>query len=129
MTIDISKELGRLLVYISEVATAIRLNSAYRGDYESRDRREVGLDVMWLSDSLHCLDRLGQAIQIGDVKEIIGSCDSLLGYYSMFMEGAKGRDLKGDPKAVMERYGHLCNPQTAMAVFTDIRAKALASAA
>lgn len=125
MKIDVTRELGRLLVYIAVVATAIRLNSPYRGDYESRDPREVGLDVMWLSDSLHCLDRLGRALQAGDAKEIVDSCDSLLGYYGMFTEGAQGRSLKGDPKAVMGRYGHLFQPQEAMSVFTDIRGKAL----
>jgi hypothetical protein len=119
-------ELGRLLAYVAEVATAIRLNSPYRGDYESRDPREVGLDVMWLADSLHCLDRLGRAIQSADTTEIVAACDALLSYYGMFTEGAQGKSMKGDPKATFERYGHLCTPQQAMSVFAEIRGKALA---
>ena len=126
MKIDISWEIGRLLIYIAELGTAIRLNSPYRGDYESRDPREVGLDVMWLSDSLQCLDRLGLAIQADDPKKIVAECDALLSYYRMFTDGVQGKSLKGDPKATFERYAHLFRPQEAIAVFTDIRAKALA---
>lgn len=126
MKIDVSWELGRLLVHIADVATAIRLNSPYRSDYKDRDPREVGFDVLHLSDSLHCLDRLGRAIQSGNSKEIVTTCDALLNYYRMFTEGVQGRAMKGDPKASFERYSHLCHPQEAMAVFTDIRAKALA---
>jgi hypothetical protein len=126
MQIDVSWELGRLLVYIADVATAIRLNSPYQDDYESRDPREVGLDVMWLADSLHGLDRLGHAIQRGDTQRIVAACDSLLRDYRMFTEGTDGKNLKGDPKAVVQRYGHLCRPGEAMAVFSDIRGKALA---
>lgn len=126
MTIDATQELGRLLVYMADVATAIRSNSPYRGDYVSRDPREVGLDVMWLSDSLHCLDRLGSAIQAGEAKEIIDACDSLLHYYGIFVDGVHSHRNKGCPKEVMDRYGHLCDPQAAMAVFSQIRAKAQA---
>lgn len=125
MRIDVSWELGRLLVYVADVATAIRLNSPYGSDYKDRDLCEVGFDVLHLSDSLHCLDRLGRAIQSGDSRSIVMTCDALLSHYRTFMEGAQGRGEKGDPKASFERYGHLCRPQEAMAVFTDIRAKAL----
>ena len=41
-------------------------------------------------------------------------------------DGVQGKSLKGDPKATFERYSHLFRPQEAIAVFTDIRAKALA---
>lgn len=125
--IDIScyRDFGRLLVYIADVATAIRLNSPYRSDYVSRDPREVGLDVMWLADSLHGLDRLGRALLSGDAREIVWACDSLLSYYRMFTEGVRGSGVKGDPKASFARYGHLCRPAEAMAIFSDIRASAL----
>ena len=125
-----SRDFGRLLVYIADVAKAIRLNSPYRGDYASRDPREVGLDVMWLADSLHCLDRLGLALLSDDAGEIVAACDSLLSYYRMFNEGVQGSGsgAKGDPKASFKRYGHLCRPTEAMAVFSDIRGQALAMA-
>lgn len=124
MKIDMSWELGRLLVYIGDVATAIRMNSPYNGAYLDRDPREVGLDVMWLSDSLHSLDRLGHAIQSGEPGAVVEACDALLHYYRMFTDGVPaGTKLKGDPKAAIERYGHLFRPSEAMAIFTDIRAK------
>ena len=128
--IDVScyEDFGRLLVYIADVATAIRLNSPYRGDYAIRDPREVGFAVMWLADSLHCFDRLGRALLSGDVSEIVSACDSLSSYYRMFTDGVRGSGAKGDPKASFKRYGHLCRPTEAMAVFSDIRGKALAMA-
>lgn len=124
--INATSELGRLLVFVADVATAIRMNSPYNGAYLDRDPREVGLDVMWLADALHCLDRLGRAIQAADNKETVAACDSLLSYYTMFTEGTQGKNMKGDPKATFERFGHLCNPHQAMAVFAEIRGKALA---
>lgn len=126
MKIDVSWELGRLLVHVADVATAIRKNSAYSDFYCSENADNLLCDVMWLSDSLHCLDRLGRAIQSGDSKEIVTTCDALLSYYRMFTEGVQGRGTKGDPKASFERYSDLCRPQEAMDVFADIRAKALA---
>lgn len=71
-------------------------------------------------------DRYRRAIQSGDSKEIVTACDALLSYYRIFTEGVQGRGGKGDPKASFERYVHLFHPQEAMAVFTDIRGKALA---
>ena len=124
--INATCELGRLLVFVADVATAIRMNSPYNGAYLDRDPREVGLDVMWLADALHCLDRLGRAIQSEDSKETVAACDSLLSYYAMFTEGTQGKNMKGDQKATFERYGHLCNPQQAISVFAEIRGKALA---
>lgn len=127
MQIDVTHELGRLLVFIADVATAIRTNSLYAGDYESRDPHEVGLDVMWLSDSLHCFDRLGQALQSGDGKAIEAASEGLFGYYGMFIDGADGKGLKGDPKGTFERYGHLCNANEARAALEAIRLKAVAA--
>lgn len=128
MKIDVSTELARLLVFVADVATAIRLNSPYRSDYLHRGPQEVGLDVMWLSDSLHCLDQLGRAIQADSPRVIIEACDDLLKYYRTFTEGVKGGGMAGDPKAVFERYSHLGNPRAAMTVFAAIRAKAEAAA-
>lgn len=122
---DVTPELGRLLVFIADVATAIRKNSLYAGDYESRDPREVGLDVMWLADSLHCFDRLGRALQSGDAKTIEAASEALFGYYGMFIDGADGKGLKGDPKATFQRYEHLCNANEARAALDAIRRKSV----
>lgn len=127
MQIDASPELGRLLVYIADVATAIRMNSAYAGDYECRDPREVGIDVMWLADSLHCFDRLGQALQSGDSKAVATACESLFDYYRTFIDGLEGKGFKGDPKGTFERYARLCNANEARAALDALRLKAVAA--
>lgn len=127
MSRNYSAELGRLLVYIANVATAIRKNSAYNESYGYENRENLALDVMWLADSLHCLDRLGRALLGAPESEIIEACDSLIGYYRLFTEGpdaGRGK-LKGDPKASIERYEGLFSPQEAIEVFSEIRTKAL----
>ena len=129
MNIDLNVELGRLLTYVANVTTAIRKNSAYNESYCQQNGGNLALDVMWLSDSLHCFDRLGQSIQAGNPKEIVAACDSLLEYYRLFIDGPGDFKCKGDPKASIERYRDLFDPQEAMAVFAGIRAKALDVAA
>jgi len=124
MDIDVNFELGRLLVYIADVATAIRKNSAYNVEYCYENRENLTLDVMWLSDSLHCLDRLGRAIQVADAEEIIAACDSLIEYYRLFTDGPGNFKCKGDPKGSIGRYSDLFRPQSAISVFTDIRTRA-----
>ncbi|MDG5824386.1 hypothetical protein MRX58_13150 (plasmid) [Xylella fastidiosa subsp. pauca] len=57
--INVNLELGRLLNYVADVAKAIRMNSPYNGKYKDLAPHEVGLDVMQLANSLHCLGRLG----------------------------------------------------------------------
>lgn len=123
MKTDLNSELGRLIVYVADVATAIRKNSPYNESYY-RQNPESGLDVMWLADSLHCFDRLSRAIQSGSSKEIIAACDSLIGYYQLFTDGPGEFECKGDPKASIERYQGLFQAQDALALFAAIRAKA-----
>lgn len=125
MQLNFNWELGRLLVYIADVATAIRMNSPYNGAYQDRDPRDIGLDVMWLSDSLHCLDRLGRAIQSGEPEQIVEACDSLLHYYRMFTDGVpEGARMKGDPKATADRHERYFRVGEAMATVMEIRNKA-----
>lgn len=129
MSKNYSAELGRLLVYIADVATAIRTNSAYNEGHCYQNRENLALDVMWLSDSLHCLDRLGRALLGAPESEIIEACDSLIGYYRLFTEGpdAGTGKLKGDPKASIERYEGLFSPQEAIDIFSAIRDKTQAA--
>lgn len=124
--LNLTRELGRLLVFAADVSTAIRMNTPYSSAHLDRDPREVGLDIMWLSDALHCLDRLGQAVQSADNKEIVAACDSLTKYYTELAEGMPGKALKGDPKATFRRFRDLSDLKQAIEVFADIRAKALA---
>jgi len=126
MSKNYSAELGRLLVYIADVATAIRKNSAYNDSHSYENRENLALDVMWLADSLHCLDRLGRALLGAPESEIIEACNSLIGYYQLFTEGPYPgtSKLKGDPKASIERYEGLFSPHEAIEIFRAIRSKA-----
>ncbi|KXB17494.1 hypothetical protein [Xylella fastidiosa] len=124
--INVNLELGRLLNYVADVAKAIRMNSPYNGKYKDLAPHEVGLDVMQLANSLHCLGRLGDAIKNADNSKIVDACDALMSYYAMFTEGGRGEGMKGDPKASFDRHCHICNPQQAISVFAGISDKALA---
>lgn len=126
MKTDFYSDLCQLLVYISEVATAIRLNSAYNGNYKQMDQDQVSLDVMWLSDSLHNLDRLGHAIESGSPQEILDACKVEIDYYKKTILDSQHSNWKGDPKGSFQRHDHIIRPQKALDVFTSIHDKALA---
>lgn len=126
MKANFDSDLGHLLVYISEVATAIRLNSAYSGNCMQMDQRQVSLDVMWLSDSLHNLDRLGHAIESGSPQEISNACEVEIDYYKKTILDSQHSSWKGDPKGSFQRYDHIIKPQQALNIFTSIHEKALA---
>lgn len=126
MKTDFYSDLGQLLVYISEVATAIRLNSAYNGNYKQMDQDQVSLDVMWLSDSLHNLDRLGHAIESGSPQEILDACKVEIDYYKKTILYSLHSNWKSDPNGSFQRHDHIIRPQQALDVFTSIHDKALA---
>lgn len=128
MTMDVTQELSQLLIHVADVATAIRLNSAYSEEHSHRNRENVAHDVMWLSDYLHCLDRLGLAIQSGNAYQIVTACDALQDYYRMFIDGPSGQKLKGDPRASIERHQHLVRPMDAITVLSVIRERAMMQA-
>lgn len=67
MIID-CKNMGKLINYISEVAITLRMNSSYCASSLRNDNTPV--NVMWLSDMLHNLTGIGNAIQSED-KEIL----------------------------------------------------------
>jgi hypothetical protein len=122
--INFYPELGRLLVFIADTATAIRLNSAY-SDYQYIDRKESPFDVMWLSDSLHLLNYLGVALQSGDTNKIISACDSLIDKYHKYTDESKQVDWKSKPKDCFDKWKNLCRLDLAIEAFTEIRNKAL----
>lgn len=121
---DFSSELGRLLVLISNVAVAIRLNSAYSGDYASKDKTQVGFDVMWLSDTLHEFKGLGAALQSKDLTKIVSSCDGLTMQFEAYLDEKSG-PWKSDPSDTFDRYREFVNLEEFMGVVSDIRTKAL----
>lgn len=91
---NFTPETGRLLVFIGHVATAIRMNTPYNGCYRP-DNPEHANDVMWLSDSLHSLWELGEALQAADVNKIDRACHRLLTLYQGYSMADTG--WKSDP--------------------------------
>ena len=116
--IDLTSELGRLLEFTGKVATAIRMYSAYNpcGDHE-----DAGMDLMWLSDSLHSFGTLGKAVQAGDSENIMFACDALLKMYRGYQEIRPNSSRQALP--TFERNAKRVNLNEAIATFTDIRIK------
>lgn len=80
---NFTPETGRLLVFIGHVATAIRMNTPYNGYYRSENPDHAN-DVMWLSDSLHSLWELGEALQGASTNNIDRACNNLLSLYQSY---------------------------------------------
>lgn len=60
--------IGKLLSFISEVAITLRMNSSYCG--ASNNNEHTSDNVRWLSDMLHNLNSIGDALQTGSNEEI-----------------------------------------------------------
>ena len=76
--------LGELISFISQVAIAIRMNSSYNRVPENP---EIMPDnVMWLSDALHNLGRLGQTISSGDFATISEAASFQASYWNSYQE-------------------------------------------
>lgn len=58
------KELGELLVFISQVAVSARMNTAYHSS--SIDNPDTPRAAMWLIDMLHNFTGIGFALSQGD---------------------------------------------------------------
>jgi len=122
-SIDFSPEMGSLLIWISDVATAIRLNSSYAYSDEKPEKlTQMAHDVMWLSDTLHTLFQLGDALQSGSPYKIIDGCNGLLKQFHFYKEDAPY--YKSNPKDTFERYNKFFKLEEAMQIFTNIKHKA-----
>lgn len=83
--------IGEMFTYISDVATAIRMNSAY--NQKIGNNEFSACDVMWLSDSLHNFNMLGKAlIENQDVKD---SVERLISIFRSYMQGGSNSDASG----------------------------------
>ena len=122
MKVDLTTELARLLNFTARIAIAIRMYSAYNQNAAHHD--DAPNDLMWLSDSLHNFDMLGNAILAGIPENIIVACDSLLRAFHSYQEVIPGSTRQAKP--TFERNAHLVNLKEAMAIFTNIRVKVLA---
>lgn len=73
------KAMGKLLSYISEVSMTLRMNSSYCS-YSLRNEN-TPRNVMWLSDMLHNLWGIGEAMQSQDSDLISEAIDKQISYW------------------------------------------------
>ena len=121
LKVDLSTELARLLNFTATVAIAIRMYSAYNSSGARHE--DAPNDLMWLSDSLHNFDMLGNAILAGIPENILFACDSLLKAFQSYQEVFPGSTRQAKP--TFERNSQHVDLKVAMAIFTDIRVKVL----
>lgn len=57
---ELNKKLGELLIFISDVAVSVRMNTAYNGS--SIDNKDTPRAAMWLVDMLHNFKGIGFAL-------------------------------------------------------------------
>lgn len=84
MSNRIEKGLGELLTFISNVALAIRMNSAYNG--QSAYNPKTPKAVMQLSDSIHNLHLLGNALVSGNYNDILHGIGLQISYWEQWKE-------------------------------------------
>jgi hypothetical protein len=120
--IDYQQDLGAFLGFVGDVATAIRMNSAYNS--EAAHQPHTSHDVMWLADSLHGLHRLGDAISSADFGAIVSACDAQIAIYRGYQEVRTGR-WQSPPHEAFERSEHLVSLDRGIAILRSIRDNAL----
>ncbi len=73
---DQTKQMAGLLVFTGQVATAIRMYSAY--NQSGTDLEQFGPeDVMFLSDTLVSFEFMGKYLAAGNATKVINYCDSI----------------------------------------------------
>lgn len=118
-TLNLTPQLGRLLFFISDVATAIRMHTPYNGRYDAANPVHA-LDVLYLADSIHNFSMLGRALAGGSVLDIQFSCDLLVRQFARYRQDNQV-SVKGDPKATFERNGDLANLDQGLLILNEIR--------
>lgn len=110
MDLNLTPELAELTIFTANVATAIRMNTAYNGD--PRQMPHSAEDSMWFSYCLHNLDSLGKAILQGNRERIVETCEVLISNYNWYLsvEPGKAGIINGvncNPSASFERHKKL----------------------
>jgi hypothetical protein len=132
-TMDFTSELSQLMKFAGLTATAIRMYSAYNphgyesGNFGGRvaDPSRSPVDLMFLSDALHHLERIGLAIERADQKDIVETCDDLIIIYNGYLGQTTPRRPGRESKPTFDFWAHLVNVRSAMEALTEIRNKAL----
>lgn len=128
--LNYTNELALLMQFTGQVATAIRMYSAYSGgspsDYLriSHDRERDSIDLMFLSDSLHHFSELGFAVQKGEAARIVDVCDSLLRNFSDYQIERPEFGTR-QAKPTFERWKNTIDLDIAKGAVDSIRCKAV----
>lgn len=102
-SLDISGEVGTLLEHVARVAVAIRSYSAYTRGHHGPEPNKARYDLLWLSDCLHTLDRVGKALAAGSQRELTAACGELLSMYDMYLKDGSGYDSRDTFRRLAER--------------------------
>lgn len=131
-TIDFTVEIAQLLHFVGATATAIRMYSAYNpggfgaGHFGNKrvDPNRSPVDLMFLADALHHLDRLGSVVRCGDPQDIAETCSNMILIYTRY--GTHVPEF-GDRQAkpAFELWKDLIRLEDACLIFASIRTKAL----
>jgi len=129
-------ELVQLMKFTGLTATAIRMYSAYNrhgyssGSFGAReaDPARSPVDLMFLADALHHFERIGDAIESGDAKIIVSTCDALLSVYENYeIENPRFGDRQSKP--TFELWSDLVHLNDVKKALSSIRRKAAESVA
>jgi len=72
---DFTQELAELVIFMSNVATAIRMHTPYSHQARRRRAEENNKHVLWLADSIHSFAAIACAIKTGGHDDVIFACD------------------------------------------------------
>lgn len=116
-------QLAKLLCFVSNMATAIRMHSAYNGEIQydfHKNSQRYFEDLMWLSDSLHDFYGLAHALTSNDHRRIAAEAAGLIRAFEIYQDPG---DLvfKSDPRPSFERNAHRVNIDEALTIFRGIR--------
>lgn len=132
---DLTFECGELLKFVSNVAIDIRLYSAYsdgirlneKGQMiDSRSDPNVPFDLMYLSDVLHNLWNIGDAIQSGNAENIKRECDTHIEIFEAYLGKNPARwckNMKGNPIDTFQRHKRYVDLEGAIQIFEKIKSK------
>ncbi len=129
---DYTTELAQLMKFAGSTATAIRMYSAYNdGGYsygtfgnKRADPARSPLDLMFLADALHHFEQIGFAVEGGDARAIISTCDDVMTIYENYqVENPRFGDRQSKP--TFDLWSDLVDLNVAIAALSSIKAKAV----
>jgi multidrug efflux pump subunit AcrA (membrane-fusion protein) len=88
--LDLAVEIGVLLEHVARVARALRPYSAHGRGHLGPEPARARYDLHWLSDCLHGLDQLGQALERGSLGALNIACADLLSMYETYLKDTSG---------------------------------------